>query len=229
MARMYADEILSMVRKASGNPDTGEMTDARLLRLINEELFWLCMKYEPPELKDTEAITTADGTNVYTYSATVMRFYEGKNSTLGGRLYQIGMDAYQDMTPGATLPEGPPNFFAVEKATDAGAYRLYLYPTPGAVYTITLNVLRKHPELVISPATSVNRLIINEVWDSILVDRSVISVLKQLEKYESALAYMKVSQGQYGNSLLEREMMANKHSREKNFTRGRLHGRFRDI
>lgn len=229
MARMYADEILSIVRKSAGNPDTGEMTDARIMRIINEELYWMCLKYEPAELKDVETVTTADGTVAYTYASTVMRFYEGKNSTTGGMIYQIGMDHYHEMTTEATLTEGVPQYFAVEKATDAGAYRMYIYPVPNATYTLTFNVLRKHPELVNTPAASVNCLIINEGWDQVLVDRSIVSVLKQMEKYGSAMDFLKVSQAQYGNSLMEREMMVNKRTREKNFTRRRVHGRFRDL
>ncbi len=172
MARMTAEDFVTIAREALGGETTEAISDATILRFVNQSYLEICSRYPFPELSTTTTLTTADGTAEYaTTKSDILSVSTLTDSTNYVTMQPISEAKYLQYTQGDSTSTGTPYYWYISGSSDSGLKNFTVYPTPGGVYTITIHYDRVPTELVIDPtATSP---IIPAVWDDSILSRTI--------------------------------------------------------
>ena len=115
----------------------GELVN-RAKRQVEDGYDWSCLK------SDAVTATTVAGTATYSLSGTTQRsrFYTKHryiyNTTTQNRIYPMRADVYDDIVKTSTVQNNEPSHYFVRGAGSSGELKVVLYPTPAAVYTISV-------------------------------------------------------------------------------------------
>jgi len=192
MARMTADDFVTLARSALGGETTEALSDAHLLRFVNQAYFEICSRYPFPELSTSTTVTTTSGTATYETTATdIMQVTEVIDSTNYTTLYPISEGKYHEYTQGDTSSTGTPVWWFIDGVGSNSRKNFTLLPTPDGTYTITISYDKMPSELVLSPtATSP---IIPEVWDDSILARTLYRGWRHLGDMEKAMVQLQLA------------------------------------
>jgi hypothetical protein len=132
-------DVIPRVRKALGNPATGDVPDADIVQFIWLAETELAEMYEFPSLREYEDVATVSGTTDYTMTeADILRFIDpGKNITTGNPVKR--MDNDWDIRTGSRITGQSSVFWFYELGEDADGYKIVRFrPTPAGGETIRL-------------------------------------------------------------------------------------------
>ena len=153
MARLDADDMVDLVRDASGGETSGTLSDDRILRFINEKYLLLISKYTPGQLGSSTTITCVSGTAEYTLSVDDLIAFDDIIDTTGNlKYYRMSEDQYHQYTQG-DAPTGQSNYWYISGADSDGKYKVTLWPTPNNTNSLTVHYT-KLTELVQSPTAT---------------------------------------------------------------------------
>src|SRR4030042_843829 len=101
MARRTATDFINEVRDNAGGETSETLSDARILRWVNEEYKTLCAKYAFQQIKDAETVTTVDGTAAYELAeADILQVEDVLDTTNGVYLRPISEYQYNTYVQG---------------------------------------------------------------------------------------------------------------------------------
>lgn len=105
-------------------------------QVLDEGQLELAREMDFRVLFDTEAYTTTSGDNTYDLPSDYLRLHSVRNTNTSqlGQLTQLQVEDFDDLD---TTTTGQPTHYAIDGSA------LYLYPTPDAVYSISLRHYRK--------------------------------------------------------------------------------------
>lgn len=189
MARMTASDFVTMARLALGGETTEALSDALILRFVNQAYLEVCSKYPFPELSTSTTVTTADGTAAYETTATdILQVTELIDSTNYVTLYPINESKYDQLTQGDSSSTSTPIYWYISGVGSNSRLEFTLFPTPDGVYTVTIKYDKVPSELVLSPtATSP---IISAVWDDSILGRAIYRGWKHLGDEQRAMMHL---------------------------------------
>lgn len=162
--------MITQVRLAIS--ETSEtMSDAQILRLINQSYLELAAALRHVELDASTTLTMVDGTAEYELSVSdVLQIENVTHTTEGVRLQEISTYQYDVYTQGEDA-EGTPAYYVFTGVGSNNRMQITFFPTPDAAGTVTIRYRKKPTELVTSP--SATSAIINEIWDDSIVYRAI--------------------------------------------------------
>lgn len=171
MARLTADDMVSIVRDSLGGETSETISDTRILRFINQSYLELASQYQYDQLRSSTTITTVSGTADYELSVdTVLKIDDIIDGTNNNRLQAMNERQYNQFTQGGTQ-SGTPDYWFINGVGSNDRFQVTLWPTPAGAYSLTVDITIKPTELVKSPtATST---IIPEQWDDSIIYRAV--------------------------------------------------------
>lgn len=170
MARLSSLDKLRMVRKAMGNPASGDVSDDDIAIYLWAASQELVLEHKFPSLTSYEDITT-DGTNTdYTMTATdvLTLIYPGNNVTNNYPMRL--MDLQWDRRFGQYFGGGGP-FYYLPVSIDGGACVVRLRPAPGAGIVCRIPYLKVPDSPGITAATE-NFSNVPQTFDLIEVSRA---------------------------------------------------------
>lgn len=139
----------------------------------SQKLFKMKKKLYFPQLETSGNVNTVDGTAYVAVPATCLIIRDIWNSTDDQILRQIGAREYREKLGRAnTSSEGAPTLWNRQGSS------VYLYPTPDAVYTLTVYFKRRVTTLTGTAVT-----LLGEEWDNMIVKLAVIQSLARLKEY----------------------------------------------
>jgi hypothetical protein len=189
MARRTATDFINEVRDNAGGETSETLSDARILRFVNEEYKTLCAAWAPQQIKDAETVTTTSGTAAYELAEADILQIEDVFDTTNG-LYLRPISEYQYNTWVQGDPAGctgtPINWF-VSGVGANGRFEITFYPTPDGTYSITVGYY-EFTELVTSPTATSPVTPIQ--LDDAIVDRASSRALKQAGNHDSAYKFL---------------------------------------
>ena len=171
MARLTASDMIDMVRDCLGGETTETISDARILRYINQSYLELASRNQFDQLSTSTTITTTSGTTSYELSVSnVMKITDLVDDTNNVKLYTMNEEQYHSYVQGGTT-SGTPTYWFIDGVGSNSRYQLTLYPTPAGTYTINVYYTQSPDELVTSPAATTSE--IPETWDDSIIHLAV--------------------------------------------------------
>lgn len=223
MARMSATNLLAQARAHLGSADTTEITDAKILRELNEVMAEIVLEFEPAEARydHSVSVTTGTGTGPYSLYAGTLRTYDGRNTTSGTPCKEISEERLNILK--ASTSTGDPIYYCRigTSAADPTAHYVYMWPTPSRACTVVIPSLVMPTELTTSGTPNGIRL--NRVFDTLILDIAVIRLLRGDRQYDAAMAYAKTS------DIEARKAMLRKRTGPRSQASGKVHTRFRGL
>jgi hypothetical protein len=163
--------MITQVRLAIS--ETSEtMSDAQILRLINQSYLELAAALRHAELDESTTVTLVDGTAEYDLEESdILHIENVTHTTEGVRLQEISTYQYDVYTQSEDA-EGTPAYYFLSGWNATTSYpQITFFPTPDAAGTVTIRYRKKPTELVTTP--SATSAIINEIWDDSIVYRAI--------------------------------------------------------
>lgn len=184
MARLTAEDMVAMVRDASGGETSETVSDTRILRYLNQALLRICSRFGFEQLGSSTTITTVSGTAAYELSVSdVLTITDLIDDTNNYKLTPMSEQQYNSYTQGSTS-SGTPIFWFLSGVGSNNRYEITFYPTPAGVYTINVYYNMKPTEMVLLPtATSP---FIPEPWDDSIIYRATAKVCRMLGNVKAA-------------------------------------------
>jgi hypothetical protein len=216
MARMTATGLIAAIRSHLGSVDTTEVSDAKILRELNEVMAEIVLDFQPSEARydHTISATVATGAGPYSLYAGTLRTYDGRNTTSGAPVKEID-EARLNMLKVSTSTGDPIYYCRIgTTATDPTVHQVYVWPTPTRTCSIII------PSLVMPTAGTPNGIRLNRVFDTYIQDLAVVRLLRGNRDYESANSYAKLS------DLAGRGAMLRKQTRSRSTASGKMRSRF---
>ncbi len=220
MARMTATGLVAAIRSHLGSVDTTEISDAKILRELNEVMAEVVLEFEPTEARydHTVSATVATGAGAYSLYAGTLRTYDGRNTTSGAPVKEID-EARYNMLKVSTSTGDPIYYCRIgTSAADPTVHQIYVWPTPTRTCSIIIPSLVMPTELTTSGTANGIRL--NRVFDTLIQDIAVVRLLRGNRDYESAAAYAKLSE------IDSRREMLRKRTRSRSTASGKILSRF---
>jgi hypothetical protein len=186
MARLTASDMIDIVRDCLGGETTETLSDARILRYINESYLELAAEHGFPQLQSSTTLTTASGTASYEVTVTdISRYDDLEDDTNNLLLYRMSEWQYRKFTQGnASSQSGTPVYWFVDGVGSNSRDQITFWPTPAGIYTINVYYQKVPAELVTTPtATSA---VIRQAWDDSIMHRAVSRGWRQLGDLEAA-------------------------------------------
>jgi len=191
MANMTADDFVNWARADVGGPSTTQVTDARILRLVNQSyILNVCAVYPLRELDASTSITTASGTAEYTLSVSdVLRItaIEDQTNYLNITPFEIDRRHYHSLVQGnASGTTGQPTHWFISGVGTSNRPQITFYPTPAGTYNIGVFHQKKPDEIVQSPTATTT--ILPYQWDDVIHQFTVSKLwrtLGDLAKYRA--------------------------------------------
>lgn len=189
MARRTATDFINEVRDNAGGETSETLSDARILRYVNEEYKTLCSVWAPQQIKDAETVTTTSGTVAYELAeADILQIEDVFDTTNGLYLKPISEYQYNTWVQGnASGVTGTPIYWFISGVGSSGRTELTFYPTPDGTYSITVGYY-EFVELVTSP--SATSPITPIQLDNVIVDRASSRALRQAGNHDSAYKFL---------------------------------------
>jgi hypothetical protein len=189
MARRTATDFINEVRDNAGGETSETLSDARILRLVNEEYKILCAKYAPQQIKDAETVTTTSGTAAYELAeADILQIEDVFDTTNGLYLKPISEYQYNTWVQGnATGCTGTPIYWFISGVGSNGRDEVTFYPTPDGTYSITVGYY-EFIELVTSP--SATSPITPIQLDNVIINRASAQALRQAGNHDAAYRFL---------------------------------------
>jgi hypothetical protein len=191
MARLTASDMVDIVRDCLGGETTETLSDARVLRYINQSYLELCSQFHFDQLSTSTTITTAAGTSEYELTVSdVLVIDDIIDGTNNFKLYTMNERQYNQYTQGGTT-SGSPVYWFIDGVGTNSRWNIKLYPTPAGAYTLTVDYTMEPTELVTSPtATSA---IIPSIWDDSIIYRAASRGWAQLGDLDAATKWRGLS------------------------------------
>jgi hypothetical protein len=187
MARRTADDFIAEVRDCAGGETDETISDARILRWVNEEYKILCAKYLFPQLVNSETVTTVSGTGTYELAeADILEVHEVTDSTNGVYMRPIDSYLYSRWTASGTTP-GNPVRWLVEGVGSNGRFQLKFFPTPDGIYSLTVSYYEFTPLVTTPTATST---VIPQQFDPVIVNRAAAQALRSIGNHDSGYRFL---------------------------------------
>jgi len=189
MARRTATDFINEVRDNAGGETSETLSDARILRWVNEEYKTLCAKYAFQQIKDAETVTTVDGTAAYELTeADILQVEDVLDTTNGVYLRPISEYQYNTYVQGVPSDcTGQPVYWFISGVGSNGRFEITFYPTPDGAYSISVGYY-EFTEIVTSPAATSHVIPIQ--FDDVIVDRASSRALKQAGNHDSAYKFL---------------------------------------
>lgn len=189
MARRTATDFINEVRDNAGGETAETLSDARILRMVNEEYKTLCAKWAFQQIKDAETVTTVSGTAAYELTeADILQVEDVLDTTNGVYLLPISEYQYNTYTQGVPSDAtGNPIFWFISGVGANGRFEITFYPTPDGAYSISVGYY-EFTELVTSP--SATSPIIPIQFDNVIVNRASAQALKQVGNQDSSYKFL---------------------------------------
>lgn len=171
MARLTASDFVAMARQALGGVDSGLISDARILRLINMAQIEIAQLYTPSELETSTTISAVSGTAEYETTATdILKVLTVVDSTNYMELKEADRSWYDRATQGNPESGTPSRWF--ESGVGSNSRKQFTFwPTPDGSYTITITYTKMPTEVVTSPTATSS--ILNQAWDDTIFHLAV--------------------------------------------------------
>lgn len=131
---MNLSELRTRVRRLTGIRDTDYLSDAEVDATVNEVYRELAGADDWPFLMRTHEVATVAGTAEYALPATFRRFTSA--NIVGSERRALDQRPAIELDALDTVDDDEPEWFA--QVADASGQRILLWPTPDAVYTVTL-------------------------------------------------------------------------------------------
>jgi len=191
MARLTATDMVAIARDCLGGETSETLSDARILRFLNQSYLELCSRYHYDQLSTSTTITTASGTSEYELSVSdVLEISVIVDDTNNNKLYTMSEYQYHTYVQGSTS-SGSPDSWYIDGVGSNNRWNLMLYPTPAGTYTLNVYYTKEPTELVLSPtATSP---IIPSAWDDSIIYKAVSRGWAQLGDLEASEKWKKLS------------------------------------
>lgn len=192
MARMTASDMVTMVRGNLGGETSETITDAMILRFINQAMLEIASRFPLHELNETLTVTTASGTSTYsmfdsTTEANVLHIDRILDTTNSQMMYPISKAQYTQYIAGGSS-SGTPVYWFVDGIDTNYKPQLTFWPTPDGTYTITVYYRETPPELVTN-ISSYSRF--HSAWDDSIVARASFRGWRFLGDLEKAMVWQR--------------------------------------
>jgi len=195
MARRTADDFVDHARQALGGPDTGLLSDARILSFVNRGQQRVAVMRTHPELSTTTTITTSSGTAAYELTVTnVGRILGVIDTTTDVELTEINFYEYRLWTQG-NPSSGKPDYFFPNGVGSNSRVQLTLDPTPDATLSLTVYYQKIPTDLVQSPTATSS--VLNEAFDECIYSYAVAQGFMTLQNPQMYEAWMGVFRENY--------------------------------
>lgn len=190
MARLTAQDMVSIIRDICGGETSETLTDTRILRFINEAYLSLVSKYCHDQLSTSTTISTSSGTATYELSVSdVVEFTDLVNDTKNFKLYPMSEMEYHRFTQG-DAQSGDPVFWYIDGVGDNDRYQIRLWPTPISSDTIYV-YYTKLEELVLDPTPT--SAVVPRVWDKVIYLYAAASVWEMLGDDDKADRFLQMA------------------------------------
>lgn len=154
MARMTAEDMARLLRKAIGSPDESEFTDTDVLRCLNLAQEDIALALRPPDILASTTITTAANTETYELSISdELMILSVVDDTNDVRLYHINAQVYDWITQGDT-ETGQPEMWHEFGTGSNGRTQIRLHPTPDGTYSLRIMYIKTPTEMVLTPTAT---------------------------------------------------------------------------
>lgn len=171
MARLTAQDMVSMVRDCLGGETSETISDTRILRYLNQSYLELASEYHFAQLGASTTITTSSGTAAYELSVSdVLKFTDIVDSTNNVLLRRMSEWQYLQFTQGGTS-SGVPAYWYISGVGSNNRYEVTTWPTPAGTYTLTVHYTQSPTELVLTP--SATSPVVPQAWDDSIIHRAV--------------------------------------------------------
>lgn len=191
MGYLTAQDMVSRVRSAIGNPDTLMVSDDLILQWLNQNIIRITAKYSFTEYGGSEDVTTASGTAEYLLTATTVLAIENVVNMTGKYDLQRCDETDYDLWVQSTGTTGSPTHYFVSRvhATDGGDRRyITFFPTPNATLTMRVRYNNLDGLLVLDPTATKSPL--PSHWDECLINHAIAAGFMHLTEGEKASAFL---------------------------------------
>lgn len=206
--RTYS-EFRNEIRFNLGNPDISDLSDTKIGEWFNQSYLNFCTKdkfygvrmpkeFFFPELDDDTIKTTSDGSPYVAKPAGCLNIYTCFDNTNKKKLTYKYFKEYIEKTDRATASARTnPVFWSPFKD------KIYLYPTPDAIYQIAIYFRKKVSKL----SSDSHVTLIGEEWDEPMTQYATTWSLKRMKQYDEAerwkIEFLTTVQDMLGIYLIE--------------------------
>ena len=170
MARMTAQDLVSFARL--GVAETSEtLSDAQLLRLINQSYLELCGAVDFPELEAYTALTMVASTAEYAVTVSdILYINDVVDSTNSVQLLEINLWQHNQYSQSSST-SGNPVYWHLSGVSATGFKQLTFFPTPSAAATVNVYYRKQPADLLLTPAATSS--VLSPAWDDSILHRAV--------------------------------------------------------
>jgi len=169
---MTATDLIAFTRLAVSETEE-TLSDAQILRLINQSYIELAAAVDFPELVDSADITLAASTAEYEIGSGDDDFLyvnDVVDTTNNLQLREINLWQYNQYTQGSTTL-GNPVYWLITGLGANSRRQFTFFPTPSSSGTVTIHYRKKPADLIETPSPTSS--VLPPIWDDSILHRAI--------------------------------------------------------